>query len=480
MCKKEKKVVLGFFVIILTLSLSPSFSFALAGDLPTVGFNRTTGLINIPRPDILPHGGWIIKGVGTSAQEEEKTEFSGAFNMGLFDLLEAGVMSKEENVWAGNIQLRILKEDFNLPALVVGIQNIEEDTLENSSLYLVLGKTDVDLPLLGRTNLYLGFGDIGSSPKYYKGETDLSKDLNGLLFALEKKIHPTWSQNPVSFILEGDGRGINTGIEFLLSTGIGIHAALTRLTTGDPMISLGLSFGSPGLKHIAKEAAKEEIKGETEEFISRLEGVRKEVSKTKKVTSHLQEEVQLAKEKAEKAEKKIGKIKEGFRGELREFKERISQEWDRKLEKNVESLQQEVGIAKEMAAGAQAKAEEAIRRTEELSYRGAQREREIAEKTETLELRVTKLEKERERLAQKLDTLLKRVEETKKELEKIKLALPKKKTEHVVKKGECLWIIASYPETYGDPFKWRKIYEANRDKIKNPDLIYPGQRLIIP
>jgi nucleoid-associated protein YgaU len=33
---------------------------------------------------------------------------------------------------------------------------------------------------------------------------------------------------------------------------------------------------------------------------------------------------------------------------------------------------------------------------------------------------------------------------------------------------------------YGDAGDWRKIYEANKDTIKNPDLIYPGQTFIIP
>jgi uncharacterized protein YidB (DUF937 family) len=33
---------------------------------------------------------------------------------------------------------------------------------------------------------------------------------------------------------------------------------------------------------------------------------------------------------------------------------------------------------------------------------------------------------------------------------------------------------------YGDANKWRRIFEANRDQIKNPDLIHPGQVLRIP
>jgi hypothetical protein len=51
---------------------------------------------------------------------------------------------------------------------------------------------------------------------------------------------------------------------------------------------------------------------------------------------------------------------------------------------------------------------------------------------------------------------------------------------HVVEKGECLWWIAEYEDIYNDPFMWPLIYDANKDKIKNPDLIYPGQEFSIP
>lgn len=33
---------------------------------------------------------------------------------------------------------------------------------------------------------------------------------------------------------------------------------------------------------------------------------------------------------------------------------------------------------------------------------------------------------------------------------------------------------------YDDAAKWKKIFEANSDQIKNPDLIHPGQVLKIP
>lgn len=33
---------------------------------------------------------------------------------------------------------------------------------------------------------------------------------------------------------------------------------------------------------------------------------------------------------------------------------------------------------------------------------------------------------------------------------------------------------------YGDAQQWRRIYDANREEVKDPDLIHPGQRLRIP
>lgn len=51
---------------------------------------------------------------------------------------------------------------------------------------------------------------------------------------------------------------------------------------------------------------------------------------------------------------------------------------------------------------------------------------------------------------------------------------------YVVKKGDCLWRIAEYKDIYGDSYMWPIIYAANKKKIKNPNLIYPGQKLKIP
>jgi nucleoid-associated protein YgaU len=49
---------------------------------------------------------------------------------------------------------------------------------------------------------------------------------------------------------------------------------------------------------------------------------------------------------------------------------------------------------------------------------------------------------------------------------------------YTVVKGDSLSRIAK--REYGDAGKWRRIFEANKDVIENPDLIEPGQDLIIP
>ena len=49
---------------------------------------------------------------------------------------------------------------------------------------------------------------------------------------------------------------------------------------------------------------------------------------------------------------------------------------------------------------------------------------------------------------------------------------------YTVQSGDSLSKIAK--RIYGDANQWRRIFEANRDQIENPDLIHPGQVFRIP
>ena len=52
--------------------------------------------------------------------------------------------------------------------------------------------------------------------------------------------------------------------------------------------------------------------------------------------------------------------------------------------------------------------------------------------------------------------------------------------QYTVAPGDCLWLIASYLSIYSDAKRWPDIYEANKDKISDPDMIYPKQQFVIP
>ena len=49
---------------------------------------------------------------------------------------------------------------------------------------------------------------------------------------------------------------------------------------------------------------------------------------------------------------------------------------------------------------------------------------------------------------------------------------------YTVKAGDSLSQIARH--VYGDGNKWKALWEANKDSVKNPDLTHPGQVLKIP
>jgi outer membrane murein-binding lipoprotein Lpp len=45
---------------------------------------------------------------------------------------------------------------------------------------------------------------------------------------------------------------------------------------------------------------------------------------------------------------------------------------------------------------------------------------------------------------------------------------------------DCLWNISKKKDIYNNAWMWPKIWQGNRDQIKDPDIIHPGQKLKIP
>lgn len=114
------------------------------------------------------------------------------------------------------------------------------------------------------------------------------------------------------------------------------------------------------------------------------------------------------------------------------------------------------------------KKEEALKRIEECKAR------EDAAKAE-----IDKIEPEVGKLRGEVEELTKKIAELEAKLAELEKA-PKYWGKYTVKSGDWLAKIAGYPYVYHDPSKWPKIYEPNKDLIKDPDLIYPGWVLFLP
>lgn len=71
-----------------------------------------------------------------------------------------------------------------------------------------------------------------------------------------------------------------------------------------------------------------------------------------------------------------------------------------------------------------------------------------------------------------------RLEEAKQRIRERREAARAEAKTYTVQAGDTLGKIAQ--KVYGDAGRWKEIFEANKDTIKNPDLIQVGQELKIP
>ena len=128
-----------------------------------------------------------------------------------------------------------------------------------------------------------------------------------------------------------------------------------------------------------------------------------------------------------------------------------------------EAAQKRVAEAKAKAAEAKAKAAEAKAKAAEARAKAAGAKAKAAGKAAAgVEAKSTRRERERQ------------MQERAEAKEHIKA----KSRVYVVKSGDSLSKIAK--EVLGDASRWPEIFEANKDKIKDPNLIYPGQELRLP
>lgn len=131
-------------------------------------------------------------------------------------------------------------------------------------------------------------------------------------------------------------------------------------------------------------------------------------------------------------------------------------------------------------AAARNYANKSIRLAAQLKQQNLLKQEKLAEQKRQAEKRA-----QAELLSKKRKVLVKKVADKKKEVTPVAVkAPPEPKLKLVdqveVAPGENLAIIAAQPEVYRDAMLWPLIYKANRDQIKDPKHIFPGQTFLIP
>lgn len=106
-----------------------------------------------------------------------------------------------------------------------------------------------------------------------------------------------------------------------------------------------------------------------------------------------------------------------------------------------------------------------------------QREAELAAKAEQERLMRDAEEAERRLRSQELAKAAEAERSAQRKNRETPLFLP---TSHTVRRGETLPQISARVEIYNDSTLWPIIYRANRDQIRDPKRLWPGQVLVIP
>jgi len=109
---------------------------------------------------------------------------------------------------------------------------------------------------------------------------------------------------------------------------------------------------------------------------------------------------------------------------------------------------------------------------DELQERTETSKQQLEENKESIKVLTEELrdaEREYSRLSNQVDELTLQMQE---------LALLPKEWE--LKYGECLWIVAGYEEIYGDPLKWTRLWRGNWSMIEDPDWVLAGWTLQVP
>ena len=249
---------------------------------------RDSGLVDIPTGKVIEHG---IFNLGTyfGFRNEgglPRDEAAIQLDFGLFNRIEIGLTSVRHNQRSsllGNLKVLLLRESGAAPNIAVGLENIGDsigsrlndiDRYERKSVFLAVSK-QFALPRIDYITGHIGIGN-----HRFVEDIGMSKVLHGVFFGISKDFYPAFAKGDLTFSIEVDGRGVNTGLRHTADSGLQIYVAAEALnapaTDGKEIRCLaGVSWTNralikriEGAEEVAKQAAtlarqaKEAVRGE--------------------------------------------------------------------------------------------------------------------------------------------------------------------------------------------------------------------------
>ena len=228
---------------------------------------RDSGLVDIPTGRVIEHG---IFNVGTyfgfrNAGELPRDEAALQLDFGLFDRVEIGLTSVRHNQRSfllGNLKVLLLREAGIVPNVAIGLENIGDsiksglndiERYERKSAFLAVSK-QFALPRIDYITGHIGIGN-----RRFVEETGMSKILNGVFFGISKDFYPAFARGDLTFSVEVDGRGVNTGLRHTAASGLQVYVAAEALnapaTDGKEIRYLaGVAWTNRALMKRVKEA----------------------------------------------------------------------------------------------------------------------------------------------------------------------------------------------------------------------------------
>jgi len=267
------------------------------------------------------------------------------------------------------------------------------------------------------------------------------------------------------------------------------------------------------ITEVKEKLVQQEIEGE-EDYVAELSALTEEKSKLEaqlktsqelllqkeSAMTVLQEQKQESEKNLVEKDKTVAELSEsmkGYENQIKEIQEQMLQEGKEKEAEYADSLALLIEEKNKLAAqlitsqGLLSEKDTTIAVLQEQNQESeknlVEKDKTVAELSESMkgyenqikEIQEQMLQEGKEKEAEYADSLA-LLEESKDMIEaKLAEAIKKSMPDYYeVMKGDSLWKIAE--KFYNAGEKWIRIFEANIDKIKNPSLIYPYQRLTIP